>query len=194
MATDYRVKSLIFKLLQHHRQGYIDLDAGFTLIEMIVVFLMIGILSAIAAPSWLGFINVHHLNIAQDQVYRAMREAQSQAKKEKLTYHASFREQNNILQWAVHAATIDPSNAQWNDLDASVKLDEDESTLDKLPNGVRRVPFDHLGTVKPPFGRITLSSKSGGKAKRCVFISTILGAMRTAKENPTPDSGNRYCY
>jgi prepilin-type N-terminal cleavage/methylation domain-containing protein len=168
-------------------------NSGFTLIEMMAALLMIGILSAIAAPSWLAFINIHHLNIAQDQVYRAMREAQSQAKKEKLTYHASFREQNNILQWAVHAATIDPSNVKWNDLDASVKLDA-ESTLDQLSNGVRRVPFDHIGAVKPPFGRITLSSKSGGTVKRCVFISTILGAMRTAKENPTPDSGNRYCY
>jgi prepilin-type N-terminal cleavage/methylation domain-containing protein len=193
MATNYKIANLQIKLLQHHRQRYIGLDAGFTLIEMIVVFLMIGVLSAIAAPSWLAFMNIHHLNVAQDQVYRAMREAQSQAKKEKLTYHASFREQNDIVQWAVHAATIDPSNAQWNDLDASVKLDEHESTLDKLPNGVRRVPFDHLGTVKPPFGRITLSSKSGGTVKRCVFISTILGAMRTAKENPTPDSG-KYCY
>ena len=192
MATDNRVKSLIIKLLQYRRQRYIGQDTGFTIIEMMVVFLMIGILSAIAAPSWLAFIDIHHLNIAQDQVYRAMREAQSQAKKEKLTYHASFREQNNILQWAVHAATIDPSNAQWNDLDASVQLDT-ESTL-QLSNGVRRVPFDHIGTVKPPFGRITLSSKSGGTAKRCVFISTILGAMRTAKENPTPDSGDRYCY
>ncbi|MTJ47642.1 Tfp pilus assembly protein FimT/FimU [Dolichospermum sp. UHCC 0259] len=169
-------------------------NSGFTVIEMMTALLMIGILSAIAAPSWLAFINVHHLNIAQDQVYRAMREAQSQAKKEKLTYHASFREQNNILQWAVHAATIDPSNAQWNDLDASVKLDT-ESTLDQLSNGVRRVQFDYIGSVPlNQQGRITLSPKSGGKVKRCVIVSTILGAMRTAKENPTPDNRNRYCY
>ena len=168
-------------------------NSGFTLIETITALLMIGILSAIAAPNWFALIKTQHLKIAQDQVYRAMREAQSQAKKEKLTYHASFREQNNNVQWAVHPATIDPSNAKWNDLDASVQLDEKESTLDNS-NGVKRVPFDHIGTVKPPFGRITLSSKSGGKAKRCVFISTLLGAMRTARENPTPDSENRYCY
>ena len=157
-------------------------NSGFTLIETITALLMIGILSAIAAPSWFALIKTQHLNIAQDQVYRAMREAQSQAKKEKLTYHASFRTQNNILQWAVHPATIDPSNAKWNDLDASVQLDVVESTL-QLSNGVRRVRFDHIGGVTPPLGKITLSSKPGGTAKRCVIVSTILGAMRTAKDN-----------
>ena len=156
-------------------------NSGFTLIETITALLMIGILSAIAAPSWFALIKTQHLNIAQDQVYRAMREAQSQAKKEKLTYHASFREENNNVQWAVHPATIDPSNAKWNDLDDSVQLDAN-STL-QLSNGVRRVRFDDIGGVIPPLGKITLSSKSGGTAKRCVIVSTILGAMRTAKDN-----------
>ena len=56
-------------------------NSGFTLIETITALLMIGILSAIAAPSWFALIKTQHLNIAQDQVYRAMREAQSKAKK-----------------------------------------------------------------------------------------------------------------
>ncbi|MBE9257432.1 type II secretion system protein [Dolichospermum sp. LEGE 00246] len=165
---------------------------GFTLIEMIAVVLMIGILSAIVAPNWLAFMKTRNLNVAQDQVYRAMREAQSQARKEKLTYQVSFREQNNIVQWAIHPATINPSNAQWNDLDTSVSLDS-ETTLEEVANGVRLVRFDYIGSVKVPLGQITLSSKSGGKAKRCVIVSNILGAMRTAKENSKPES-SKYCY
>ncbi|MFM6198294.1 MAG: prepilin-type cleavage/methylation domain-containing protein, partial [Dolichospermum sp.] len=39
------------------------------------------------------------------------------------------------------------------------------------------------GGVIPPLGKITLSSKSGGTGKRCVIVSTILGAMRTAKDD-----------
>ena len=57
-----------------------------------------------------------------------MRQAQSQASKEKLTWQASFREQNSILQWAVHPATVNPSAAKWNNLDANVRFD-DETTL-----------------------------------------------------------------
>lgn len=165
---------------------------GFTVLEMLTVVFLIGILSAIVAPSWLGFVNTRRLNVAQSQVYQAMREAQSKAKKEKLTWQASFREQNSRVQLAVHPATVSPTNAVWNSLDSTVSLDN-ETTLD-LVNNVRQIQFDHTGSVKlQQLGRVTLSSKSGGKAKRCVIASTILGTMRTAKERSTADNGT-YCY
>ncbi len=170
-------------------------SCGFTMLEMLVVVFIISIGLGIVAPTWLAFVNTRRLNVAQNQVYQAMREAQRQARKEKLTYHASFREQNNILQWAVHPATMNPSHANWNNLDPAVQLVEAESTLDKLPNNVRRVQFDYIGSVPlSQLSRITLSSKSSGKIKRCVFVSTILGAMRTAKENSKPDKTGKYCY
>jgi prepilin-type N-terminal cleavage/methylation domain-containing protein len=167
-------------------------NSGFTLLENLIVLMLIGILAAVLAPSWMSFINTRRLNTAQSQVYQAIREAQSQAKKEKLTWQISLREQNSILQLAVHPKTLEPTNAIWNSLDASVRLDA-ETTLQES-QGIKNIQFDYLGAVtKPPLGRITISSKYGGKAKRCVFVSTILGALRTAKENPTAENG-KYCY
>ena len=177
--------------LQNIKNSHLNVSNGFTLLETLSVILMIGTLSAIATPRWLAFIDVQRLNTAQGQVYRAMRQAQRQASKESLNWQASFREQNGIVQWAVHPATVNPSDANWNNLNSNIILDL-ETTLQES-NGVNRIQFDYRGNIVGLPRRITLSSKHGGKAKRCVFISTILGAMRMAKERPNPEN-DKYCY
>jgi prepilin-type N-terminal cleavage/methylation domain-containing protein len=167
-------------------------NSGFSLVEMLVVIFIIGILSAIALPSWLNFVNTRRLNVAQNEIYRAMRQAQSQAKKQKLTWQVSFRVNNDILQWAVHPATVNPTDANWNNLDSNVRLDPE--TILQPPNVVQQVQFDYKGNVIPPLGRITIYSPYAGKVKRCVYVSTILGAMRTAKERAMANENGKHCY
>ena len=161
------------------------------MLELIVVVFIMGILSAIAAPAWLHFTDIQRLNTAQYQVYQAMQAAKSNAKLKNADWQASFREQNQLVQWAVHPETVTPVTANWQSLDSNIRLD-DETTL-QSSNGVYKVEFNFKGHVKPPFGRLTLTTKQGGKAKRCVFVSTLLGTLRMAKENPNPENG-KYCY
>src|SRR4028118_1871774 len=58
-------------------------DGGFTLVELIVIVLMLGILSAIAAPSWVAFINRQRVRTVNDRVLQTLRSAQSEAKRSK---------------------------------------------------------------------------------------------------------------
>lgn len=60
-------------------------NKGFTLIEMMIVTLMVGILSAIAVPSWLAFTTNQRLSTATDRVLLSVRAAQSEAKRTKKT-------------------------------------------------------------------------------------------------------------
>lgn len=168
-------------------------SSGFTLLEVLVVIALIGILAASAAPSWLAFINTRRLNTASDQVHLGLLRAKRQAQRTKTTWQFSLREQEDTVQWAVHPETVNPNNANWNSLDSNVVLDEETTLFLRRSTNVRHIQFDYRGTVKPPLGRITLSSQNGGKAKRCVYISTILGAIRTAKERDRPKDGD-YCY
>ena len=169
-------------------------SSGFTLLEVLVVIAAIGILATVATPSWVAFINTRKLNSASDKVYLGLLRAKRQAQRTKTTWQFSLREKENLVQWAVHPETVNPKDAIWNNLDSNVILDQETTLLLRKSTQVRHIQFDYRGSIrKPPLGRITLSSKYGGKAKRCVYISTILGAIRTAKERDKPKKGD-YCY
>src|SRR4028119_297006 len=65
-------------------------DGGFTIIELIVIVLVLGILSAIAAPSWLAFINRQRVRTVNDRVFQSLRLAQSEAKRTKRDITVTF--------------------------------------------------------------------------------------------------------
>lgn len=181
--------------------------SGFTLFETLIILVILGILAGIISPTWIAFVQRQRLNTAQSQVYQAMRTAQSNATRDKITWQASFQENNGVAQWAVHPASINAKHltpADWHNLASNVRLDS-ETNLPKS-NGIRRLRFNYQGcpvyrlddecthTAVQTKGRITLSSPRVGKTKRCVIVSTLIGALRTAREQPKPDRKGRYCY
>ncbi|MFM6139663.1 MAG: Tfp pilus assembly protein FimT/FimU [Sphaerospermopsis kisseleviana] len=82
-------------------------DAGFSLLEMLTVVAMIGILSAIIAPNWIGFVQRQRVNKANDAVMAAIKQAQTEAKKQKINYSVSFRVNSttNIPEYIVYQGT-----------------------------------------------------------------------------------------
>ncbi len=164
-----------------------SLTRGFTLLELLVVVTIIALLFGAAVPGWTSFRNRQALNVAQQEVLNAMRESQRKAIQHRRKWQTSFRERDGRTQWATHPVETSPADADWKSLPRDVKLDE-ETTL-RRAKGVRRVQFDHLGNVNGQLGRVTLSAKGGGKTKRCVVVSTLLGAIRSGENHARKDRG-----
>jgi prepilin-type N-terminal cleavage/methylation domain-containing protein len=155
--------------------------SGYTLVEMIVVMVIVGVLSAIAAPGWLAFMNSRRANAARDQVAQVLRQAQAQAR-------SSKSEQTVIFNPAANPPTITALGVTQrigND-----QLEANSVTLQAKNGGadITQVKFDSNGYIKDldideTTGtglKITVTVPPATGAKRCVVVRTLLGAMGSA--------------
>jgi len=175
-------------------------DGGFTILELLVIVLVLGILSSIAAPSWLAFINRQRVRTVNDRVLQSLRTAQSEAKRSKRDIKITFD------------TTVDPPTATIDTIPPRI------NSMTGLPNPLRTETFNGGGEIKPrtivlafnkpdstnpktsslvfdyqgnlsntPFvvtvAPFDTSVPSGlgpnTKGKQCVIVETILGGMRT---------------
>ena len=210
----------IHKTLKSRATG---LDGGFTMLETLVIISIIGIFCAIVTPSWLMFINNHRLKVSVDRAYWAMEMARSNAKRDKISWQASFKEVGSNVQVAVHKADIPPGKVpadQWKNLEDKIQihtaknkagvsettlLNVNENNEAKGKKTIRRVMFNFRGcavynstdecgqTSLQAKGRITLFHPDLKNSERCVIVSTILGYKRTSERQRIAQDG-RHCY
>lgn len=165
-------------------------SGGFTLLEMLVVIVAIGILSAIAVPSWLGFVNRQRTNMAQSTALSILRDAQSQAKRERVRWQACFWDDGNQVLAVVHRVGSSGRCQTTNGIplipgDYQTKTIGFTSTFTQNPSNYYRVQFNYDGSINGigELGKITFKPANRNDTKRCVIVSTILGAMRTDKDS-----------
>lgn len=192
-------------LRRKKRQG------GFTLIEVLVVVLMIGILSSIAAPGWLGFLNQQRVNRANDVVLRALRSTQSEARKTKFSYSFMIRMSSGgvpeLASFPDNDGNATPTN--WQSLGADIGLSPNQvwagtnftgtnvgsgSPTAVTATPVGRIRFDHTGVLRSSAKSLTSpltitlgqfgSNPPSIGTMRCVQITTLLGSTETRREEP----------
>ncbi|WP_373529679.1 Tfp pilus assembly protein FimT/FimU [Nostoc sp.] len=186
-------------------------DAGFSLLELIVVILMVGILGAIAVPSWLAFVNRQQVNKVNDAVFATLQEAQREAKNKKLSYSVSFQKNSTTQNTEVAVYNSNAGTPAWKPLGVDVGVSSNKfltganlsaentagSSVSYTLSSATKITFDYMGTLPnasfgtvEPIGLkivsaipISGSSTSPSSVKRCVIVKTLLGSMQKAKDS-----------
>ncbi|MEP0959803.1 Tfp pilus assembly protein FimT/FimU [Microcoleus sp. FACHB-1515] len=160
---------------RRYRFGSALRSAGFTLAEQVCIMALLGVLLAIAAPSWLTFFRYRQLVAAQERSAMAIRSVQHQASLSRTQQAIAFRQTSAGIEWSVYPASGRP--ADWQSLSDGVAIDPN-TTLERQGE-FYRLRFNEDGHVVGLLGRLTLAIE-GTSLRRCVWASTLLGELRRA--------------
>lgn len=191
--------------------------AGFTLLEVLVVIVIITVLFAIAAPGWNVVMNRQRVNVVRDQSTQLIRQAQADARRTRTARIVVFDNSTGSPRAAVVPQTLDTNTGQtsgfianpattisnWQTLgNGDIKSGVLEfSTVPAGSNG--QLVFNSNGVIDPLsetaagtvdsanpriFAVNVRQKNTSVNTQRCVVVSTLLGAVRQAEGDKCPTS------
>ncbi len=176
-------------------------EQGFTLTEVLVVVVIAGVLAAIAAPSWLAFMNRQRVGEARTELLQYLREAQSSAIAKRTSYGIEIdANAQSIKRFSAKGArpngtgAVDAAKIGYISEQKLGNEDGTELTLsasDSAGTDLERIVFNFDGSIAldtlgnniqvPLYVSVQLPDQPN--SRRCVVIETILGAMREESGN-----------
>lgn len=186
--------------------------AGFTLLEVLVVIIIVGVLFAIAAPGWNALMNRQRVNVVRDQASQIIRQAQADARRTKRARIVVFDNSTGVPRVATFAQKGDDQNGQTVDIPIDTTGITNWQTLG---NGDIRSGVLDISTTPPSvqgqlvfksdgalddvsvrkatvpnvfFGVNIIQKNTSPQTRRCIVVTTLLGATRLAEGDNCPTS------
>lgn len=146
-------------------QYYNNNQRGFTLIELPIIVAVIAILLAIAAPSFLAFLNRAKIVDAIGKVQGALKEAQTEAIRKSKSCSVALK-------------TADGKLSSPCLVTGDRVLPEGVSMVTNVPGGSPEIRFSFRGNTTSS-GKVVVYMEDGSDSKKCLVISNGVGIMRT---------------
>jgi len=198
------LRSRLFKMFNRKLSAFIfpkkraiAKTLGFTLIEILVVVAMVGILSAIAAPSYSGFVNNQRLSASQTKVFQALKSTQSSAKsRQSDNIRSSVTFTTGITSGAYRLDNVKIDSGKSQSLEQGTIISSLTSPTASPSNlgSTYSIEFDSRGFVYDPSqfvaGQtltlpicINLAAANNLNKTKWIKIQTLLGAITTGADS-----------
>lgn len=172
--------------------GWRNTEHGFTLVELIVIVAILGVVAAIAAPSWVALLTRQRLYDARANALDKIREAQGQALRTSRPWEACFRDANGLVEVSVQPgdrANNCANHKNWeplleagaNTIAIKTGTPGTTSALGNSTSGysIRFGPFgDRIGMGAVAQQIVFIPRGQNNGPFYCVVSETIIGSMR----------------
>ena len=148
-------------------------NQGWTLIEMAVISVVVGILASATIPSMVGLMGRNSLQSSMSQVTGAIREAQRAAMKNGQTCTVNLS-----------STGVSSTNTSTNVCMTSPVTLSSGTTLETSPSGTTSFNFSYKGNTTANLTLI-LSNPAKTVEQRCLVISSGIGIMRSGTYDGT---------
>ena len=158
---------MLAKLIRNHK------TKGFTLIEVLVVVIIVGILSAIGIPNFFALLTKYRIEEALKEIEGALKEGQRQAMRQGKRCRVRINTANNTI-------TGNPSNCLLRErqLRDDISITTNFGSPSSFPTTFQ-LSFSYKGNFAAIGGKIVVSDVNSSQNRRCLAITNGLGIMRT---------------
>lgn len=150
-------------------------EDGYSLIEMLVVVVMIGILALIAAPSWLSLMNVRRASAVRADIVQGLRDAQNQAQQQRSNQTVTVRYAPGVL------PTVESAGSAARVVGGG-EVPANQVTVTVTPNpptpNELTLTYNELGALDDATPIPTQITVEVGTVRRCVLVDNLLGTLR----------------
>ncbi|MFK8183909.1 MAG: prepilin-type N-terminal cleavage/methylation domain-containing protein [Phormidesmis sp.] len=149
--------------------------AGFTLIEVLVVVIIVGVLASIAAPGWLRVLNRQRVNTVRTELKAALKDAQIKAQQKSTSYSVIVGSTANGPTVALSTTgTTFPAQGLGSNV-SNIQL----STFINSTASTENLTFDYRGGVETssiPFV-IKVAANNDSNSQKCLIVNSLLGGI-----------------